>query len=266
MFNFKKNLFLFLFLFSVNIFSKYITDSNWGFKVKAPGDWKYQKQGENLLLGHNTIAGMIIVAPNNFKSMAELRKNMKDGIHEGGVSLNLTGKLIKNKNTYKGNYVGVYNGEKIKGISIGSFSSNGGYIILALSTPDKFSKKLSSVVFWISKNIKYIKQSSNLKSHFTGTWKTVTKNSETIVTLRADGKYISNYESSYSGSNGGWGMANNDNYSGTWRVKGNKKQGVLILTDRNGESDNYNYRVHVKNGKIFWTEYYYNNVLFWKTR
>ena len=112
----------------------------------------------------------------------------------------------------------------------------------------------------------------DLMRHFAGTWWNATKNTETHVTLTADGLYFEDYESSYSGTTTdqygdadmSWGTANQQNAQGTWSVQGTREQGVLTILLQNGGQREINYRVHVENGEVYWREYFFNGELYWK--
>ena len=112
----------------------------------------------------------------------------------------------------------------------------------------------------------------DLMSHFAGTWWNATTNTETNVTLTADGRYFESYSASYSGgssdqygnSDMSWGSAGDQNAQGTWTVRGTREQGVLTIFFNNGNQREINYRVHVENGEVYWSEYYFNGDLYGK--
>jgi hypothetical protein len=110
---------------------------------------------------------------------------------------------------------------------------------------------------------------SELMAQFAGTWATMTKNTETRVTLTAQGEFYSGYESSYSGrfdGGGGWGQANASSERGRWAVRGDRRQGLITLTYQNGNQTQVSYRVHVENGETYWSEYWFNGDLYGKQR
>jgi hypothetical protein len=115
---------------------------------------------------------------------------------------------------------------------------------------------------------------ADLMRHFAGTWWSATKNTETHVTLTPDGLYFEDYESSYSGTTTdqygnpdmSWGGANQQNAQGTWSVQGTREQGTITILLQNGNQREINYRVHVENGQVYWSEYYFNGDLYWKKK
>jgi len=115
---------------------------------------------------------------------------------------------------------------------------------------------------------------ADLMNHFAGTWWSATKNTETHVTLTADGFYYENYESSYSGTTTdqygdadmSWGTANQQNAQGTWTAQGTREEGTITIALQNGGQRAINYRVHVENGQVYWREYFFNGDLYWKKK
>jgi hypothetical protein len=112
----------------------------------------------------------------------------------------------------------------------------------------------------------------DLMSHFAGTWWNATTNTETNVTLTADGRYFETAASSYSGGSSdqygnpdmSWGAAGDQTAHGTWTVSGTREQGLLTIFFQNGNQREINYQVHVENGEVYWSEYYFNGVLYGK--
>ena len=250
-----------------NLSDKSVTDPNWGFRIYIPKGWKYQKTGSGLILGHDRIAGAIIISPHMLSNINKVRDNLLQGISDNTTKLSISGNLSNlSSNILAGDYNGVMNGNRVKAKGLGTLSPyGGGVFIIALTTPENFSNELVSSAYTLAKGIKYKKtNNSNLIQHFAGRWKTNTRNTETSAVLYADGRFVMQYESSYSGNQGSWGVANNDNNRGKWTVRGNKRQGVLILTYANGNQESINYQVHVERGKTYWTEYYFDGTLYWK--
>lgn len=111
-----------------------------------------------------------------------------------------------------------------------------------------------------------------LIQHFAGTWWNATTNTETNVTLMADGRYFENYTASYSGSSNdqygnqtmAWGAAGDDQALGRWTVQGTREQGQLTIAYQNGNRRVIEYRVHIENGEAYWSEYYFNGELYGK--
>lgn len=109
---------------------------------------------------------------------------------------------------------------------------------------------------------------SALVQHFAGTWKNYTKYSETMVVLYPDGTWGKRYTSNYSSAKPGeeWGVAGESHSQGRWTVRGHKERGVLITTSDDGSTSEYEYQVHVENGEVYWSEYYFNGDLYGKVK
>jgi hypothetical protein len=89
-----------------------IGDDNWGFNFKAPAGWVHQQGPDGAVLGHNTIAGMIIVMPHLAASLQEVLGELQAGLMEEGIQLNPTGGLQTiDTNIIAGSYQGLFNGQ-----------------------------------------------------------------------------------------------------------------------------------------------------------
>ncbi len=252
---------------TANLSNEVVTDPNWGYKITVPKGWKYKKNGNILMLGHNRIAGIIFVFPHMLNNISRVRNNLRQGISNKSMRLSLATSIVsKGNNILSGDYTGIANNSRVKARGYGTLSPyGGGAFIIAITTPEKFSQEITDAALILTKGIKYFKtNNSNIMQHFAGRWKTNTKNTETVTILYPDGRFIMQYSSSYSGQQGSWGVANGENNSGRWSVRGNKRQGVLILTYSNGEQENINYQVHIERGRTYWSEYYFGGNLYWK--
>ena len=59
-----------------------VGDPSWGFKFLPPAGWVHQQSGEGVIMGHNTIAGMILVIPHISENMTQMQKEMIHGKQE----------------------------------------------------------------------------------------------------------------------------------------------------------------------------------------
>ncbi len=252
-------------------------DALWGFKFVPPAGWAFQKTASGIMLGSNTVAGLIVVFPHSATSMQQMQQEMMQGIHEEGTALSVAGKPVAVAgNALAVDYTGEVNQQQAKAKGYGVLSPNGGgAYILAITTPDKMGKDLTSAAETIGRNMQYIKAgsgagSSDLIRFFADTWITTTTNTSTAVYLYADGTYSDHYEASYSGNmtdgggnnTGNWGNANQQGGRGRWSVQGNKDQGKIIMVSAGGERYEYTYQVHVENGQKYYSEYYFNGTLY----
>ena len=248
-----------------------------GFKFGLPSGWVSQVNNEMVLLGHNTIPGLILVIPHQATTMSQMRAEMEQGLQDAGTYLVPSGTIQLSESGYLiADYSGYLDGANASAKGLGVlFKTGGGAYIIAASTPEKYSKSLVDAAKLIATKIHAITQnvnnnagsSSDLMNHFVGKWRTATKNTATDVYLYPNGVYSDNYESAYSGggsNNASWGVANQNNGSGKWSVSGNFDQGTLITISADGSRSVVEYKVHIENGRKFYTEYYFNGTLYWK--
>ena len=247
-----------------------VTGPSWGFSFTLPKGWKQQATDQGAILGHDTIAGMILVLPHNLRTLDDVEGKMREGLEEEEGQLVLAGDIKSAGDSIRsGEYTGVYQGNEVKGHAVGTLSPyGGGAFLIAVATPDKFSSKLSGTVDAIAKSMRYRKPAASaVPSYFVGTWVTTTKNTETRMTFREDGTFSEYGEASYSdgaGTDEAWGTAGSNSSSGRWTARGNREQGVLTITYDNGKKRDVPYQVHVENGETYWSEYYFAGDLYGK--
>jgi len=249
-----------------------IGDPSWGFKLISPAGWTHQQSNEGIILGHNTIPGMILVFPHMLKNMQEVQQELHKGIQEEGSYLSINGNPSTVKdNILAGDYTGIMDGEQVKAKGFGTLSPyGGGAFIIAVSTPDKLGNEIINDAKKIASSLIYTKiDVSDLTRHFAGKWTNFTTNTSTWLQLYPDGTYDEQYESSYSGDlsgGGNWGTAGNNNAKGCWAVEGNRDNGRIIVRLSNGNEIVYEYRVHEERGEKYYAEYWFNGKLYSKSR
>ena len=247
-----------------------VSDPNWGFSFTLPKGWKQQKTAEGAVIGHDTIAGMILLLPHSLRNLDEVRAQMEEGLQDEEGQLVPAGAIRSTgENLLTGEYTGVYQGAQVKSTGFGTLSPHGGgAYLIAVATPERFSSRLSSAAKTIAQSMRYNKAAAGATpSYFVGTWVNMTKNTETRMTFRADGTFSEYGEASYSngaGSDEAWGAAGSSSSSGRWTARGTREQGVLTITYQNGESRDVQYRVHVEGGETYWNEYYFAGDLYGK--
>ncbi len=247
-------------------------DPGWGFKFRPPAGWKFQKSAEAVILGHDTIAGMIVVLPHTAANIQQVQSQMQQGLHEEGIDLSPTGGLRSaGTSALAGDYGGVFQGVQARALGLGTLSPfGGGAFIIALTTPDKFGRELPAAAEAVARSMQYFRIAvSELMGHFAGTWVTMTKSTETQAVLKSNGDYFSSYEAAYSGDlsgGGAWGHAAASNDRGRWTVRGDKQQGVITITYANGNQTQIQYHVHVERGETYWNEYWFNGDLYGRKR
>jgi len=207
---------------SSNISGNEVGDPSWGFKFVLPSGWVQQKSAEAAVLGHNTIAGMILVLPHMAENMQQMQQELMQGIQEEGSYLMLSGGLNQvSQNVLAGDYTGVMDGTQVKAKGMGILSPyGGGAYLIAVSTPDKLGNELISATEYIARNMQFFKvEVSDLMRHFAGNWASFTTNTSTWICFCPDGTYSEQYEAAYSGqTTDGWGNA-----TGDWSTYGQDK-------------------------------------------
>jgi hypothetical protein len=249
-------------------------DPQWGFKFTPPAGWKWQREKSGILLGHDTIPGLIWVFPHDQADLQAVARQMQEGLSEEGVLLSLAGPVEPQGNSaLVGEYTGMVQGEQARGRGIGTLSPyGGGAYILAVTTPDKFGRPLMEAADAIARAMRYLKVDvSDLVRHFAGRWASYSGGAGggTLVnyTLFPDGSFSDQSETSYSGeysSDGwsspdtSWGATGVSSARGRWKVRGNKRQGQLILSWQDGSQQVINYQVFVEKGNVYWREYLFD--------
>jgi len=254
-----------------------VSDPSWGFSLTVPAGWKVHQEPAGALLGHDDIAGLIMVLPHSAGSLAQVREEMLQGLVEQGVELRVVGQLDQVlKNALGGACEGFVDGQQAKGRVLGVVSpSGGGAYVIAVSTPAAYRKELALAADQIAKGMQFPKvDASELVRALAGTWVTMTTNTETKVTLAANGQFSLYSESSYGGSfsdsgggnAGGWGTAGNREVRGRWTVRGTRQKGVITLVYESGERADVQYAVHVEKGETWWNEYVFDGELYGRQR
>ncbi len=254
---------------------KEISDPSWGYKFSLPRGWKYKKTPQGAILGHDKIAGMILVYPHQFNSLQQLNMEMQKGLSEEGIQLSLSGRLRSaGKNALTGEYTGYASGSQARTKTFGTWSPHGGgAIISAITTPQKFGKSLKVAANHVFKTLRYFKTNkTDLMRHFAGKWVNHTRNSTTRMFLHPNGIYSEDSETGYSGTygdgtgvqTGNWNAYGQNAGQGRWRIRGNKRSGTLIIQYNNGKEWYGEYQVHVEKGYTYWTEYFFNGSLYSK--
>jgi len=212
---------LYFLLLSISLQADTISENSWGFSFKNPSGWKYQKDMDGALLGHDHIAGLIMLFAHELKNKKALEIEMQKGLTEDDGYLRLQGSLKKmGKNGFTGEYTGMYQMQQVKARGYGTLSPyGGGAIIIVMSTPSTFSSQLTSAGRAIAKSIKYKKiDNSDLLKKFIGKWSTYSKYSESHLYLYPDGTYSDSRASNYGNSDASvgavWGMANDSSAKG----------------------------------------------------
>jgi hypothetical protein len=249
-----------------------IGDPAWGFVFIPPTGWVHQQDGSGMILGHNTIAGVILVLPHMLQNLQEVEQEMLKGIQDDGNFLQLSGNIASaGNNLLAADYQGIMDGQQVKAKGFGTLSPyGGGAFIIAVTTPDQLGEDIIRDAKAIAAHLRYSKpNTTELMQHFAGKWAHFTTNTSTWIQFNPDGTYDEQYESSYSGElsgGGNWGAYGGDQAKGRWTVQGNRDTGRIFVRLANGNEIVYEYRVHEERGEKYYAEYWFNGKLYAKSR
>lgn len=120
---------------------KHVELSELGLSFDIPDGWSGGVQGEYILLGHETIPGMMLLFQNHSKTAQELQRLAMQGIIEEGVALSPSGEFaIVNNLRVQGYYEGQYDGANVKAFAVGLIKESGsGLSLLMVTALDKFT-------------------------------------------------------------------------------------------------------------------------------
>jgi hypothetical protein len=259
--------------------SEVVKDDINGFSFHKPDGWNHQQGDGQILLGSNTVAGLISVFPHQAQNMQEMQVLMQQGIQEEGVYLSLSGDMQQtNQQQLVGSCSGYVQNEQAKGHVIGLLSPHeGGIFILAVTTPEKLGQEIIAAANSIAQHTTFQKQSAGdrgLVQHFSGEWAWTNGYRTSWMIFFPNGSYSDQYEAAYSGNfndelgnvTGNWGATNQEKNQGRWSIHGNKDSGVITVINPNGTQDRYEYSVFVERGQKFYREYIINGYHYSKNK
>jgi hypothetical protein len=254
-----------------------VSDPAWGFSFSLPAGWKVQKDANGAILGHDSIAGMILVFPHTAASMEEMRGQMEAGFNEQDFQLGISGALKPlGKGALAVECTGYADGQEVKGRALGALSPyGGGAYVVAITTPAMYGKELAAAADRIVQGMQFPKtDTAGLLRVLAGTWVTMSSNTQSQFTLGPDGRFSEYSESTYGGSSsdqygndtGSWGVGGSAQGAGRWTARGTKESGTITFTYTDGRTSTYPYTVHVENGQTYWNEFYFGGVLYGRSQ
>ena len=237
-----------------------------GISFDIPTGWIGQETDDMVLLGSNTIPGLIVIQPHQY-SIGELRQQAIEGLDEGnGTVLRLNGILQNIKsNAIGGEFSGTLEYETAKSYILGVSNPYGkgtGVMILAITTPDQYSSAYKNLCMQIFESFQFKKVDHSAKIR---EWKAYLSNSrltymdsyysgsstagglsggydsKTIIDLCGKGYFNFNSAStaSVSGSGASGYTHGNKSGQGTWDVESYNGKLILALNYHNGEKRIY---------------------------
>ena len=230
------------------------------------------------MIGHDRTAGMVLVFPNQAADVGTLRAEMSRGLSEDGLWLAPREALKPfGSSGLAGPFTGRGGQGPLTAFGIGVCLPGGGAYVLAVASPGAYSKSLERAAAGVARSIRplyggggragerrgAVPASTPLASHFVGLWKTCSRYTERTVRLNPDGTYYDSYVASYGGGDSAGIYGRGDRASGRWSVQGTRERGILLMTDGEGTS-RIEYHVHAEGGRVYWSEYYFDGVLYGK--
>ena len=270
----------FLFLWAATVgwgvtggFAELIHEPSWPCTFQSPAGWKCQHDANGAMLSHETIAGLILVLPHSHTNLPPVLAQMRAGLTEPDATLALDGEVKPlGAAALAANYRGTMGGAAVIARSIGTVSANGGgAYVAAVAAPEQFGEALRKAAESLADSVTVAKvDPADVARQFVGRWMSIGKNSQTTLTIYADGTFAFVSESTYSGQfrdSGGhdaghWGVMGQNQQRGYWAVRGTREQGVFQIITPAGASSTVDYRVHVEKGLTYWNEYYIDGKLY----
>lgn len=254
-----------------------VGDPSWGIKFGLPQGWIKQQNMEGAIVGHNTIAGMVLVTPHMAQDLQEMQAEMLQGIQEEGSYLSPSGGIEQvSGNVLAGEYSGIADGTQVKARGYGILSPNGGgAYLIAVTTPDMLGNELVGAAESMLNSVQFFKvDAGDLMQHFAGHWSRHSQHADMYMSFYPDGTYAEQTDISASGDftdgagnwTGGWSAAGGDKGQGRWTVRGNKDQGTIIVKMNDGNEYYYEYRVHIEDGYKYYNEYYFNGEFYHRSK
>lgn len=236
--------------------------SELGMRFDIPSGWTGQVSENMVLLGHNTLPGLMILTENQSSSALELKQLAMQGYVDNGIQLRAVGDFsMINNHRVEGIYEGTLNGSEVMCYAIGLINDLGkGMNIMILTEKTKFNQQhkmaanqlASSVQFFqakespntirwknhlVGKKIKYMKTSGG--SDYSGGYSGSSTSWE--VNLCHNGRFYlyANSHSSFDGS-GGFGYSNgNRQKEGRYTIYSEGQYSALVLYHDDGTSAEY---------------------------
>lgn len=256
-----------------------VSDPVNGYAFTRPVGWLHRQDEGQILLGSNSVPGLISVFPHQAGNMEEMRALMNQGIREEGVMLAPEGAMQPlASQMLKGYYQGSIQGEQARGYGIGILSPHGGGIfVLAVSTPEQLGQEIMAAAGYLAAHTRFTGRSTGdaeLVRHFSGEWMWTNGTRTTWMSFFPDGTYSDQSEASYAGNmsdgsgniTGNWGVAGQQSNRGRWSIQGNLEAGVISVINPDGSQARYEYRVFVERGQKYYREYLFNGVHYGKQK
>ncbi|MDN5205689.1 hypothetical protein QQ008_30170 [Fulvivirgaceae bacterium BMA10] len=166
---------LIILLFTTTILSaqqlpQHVEFQELGLSFDIPEGWLGQLDGEHVLLGSHSQAGLMIAFENNSKTVSELKQIALQGFEIKGAYLDPVGDIvIKNAKRVEGMYQGMFNNNLVKCYAIGLINELGsGMTILMLAKSTEFTDAQKAAADELAGSVKFFQSND---SELTVQWK-----------------------------------------------------------------------------------------------
>lgn len=212
-----------------------------GLRFTVPTGWTHVIENDVIIMGHETLPGIMLAFQNDASNLAELKAVANQGIQDPNINLTPSSQFkTVGKHKLEGFYSGTFDGHFVKSFAVGVVNGKDlGITVLVITETDLFTdqhvseakkfgsgiqfveaKESSQTSRWkrdlVGRQLKYLSSSSS--SDYGGGYSGTS--SRTNIKLFANGRfdYYSSNMASFDGS-GGFGYANSrDANEGTYRI------------------------------------------------
>ncbi|MFS4447354.1 hypothetical protein [Maribacter sp. 2307UL18-2] len=227
--------------------SQHVELQELGLSFDIPEGWRGQVDGDYIVLGHQSIPGLMILSSNTNSSAKDLKQQAEQGVFEEGVQLTADNAFLIKKNRVEGTYSGTFNGQQVKAYAIGLINGLGkGMNILILTETTAYSQAHRKEANKLASSVEF---SQAEDSNATSFWKQKLMGKQLYFGLtRGDGSekrtidlcsdggfaYYGNSHIAFDESYGFGSAGSNENDSGTYTIYSVGDTSVLELAFTDG--------------------------------
>lgn len=232
-----------------------------GISFHVPEGWNGEERDEAFLMSSPSEAGLILLLPHEYRTLAAIREEAERGIRDEGISLHVEGPLeTLGEHGLGGRFSGMLSGRMARAYIVGLINPHGqGFSIMAAADTASYSDRLRELALAVAGSTRFFQPESTSAVQY---WKTELQNirlywsysstsrvggysgmSETEEIWLCGAGYFhyksSSHNSFDSGGAFGYGSGRGQG-AGTWEVVDNGNGGaVLLLRFQSGEVRNY---------------------------
>lgn len=189
--SFKKISTFIIILISLPMNSQHIDLPELGLSFDIPEGWSGDQYEDYIILGHQTVPGLMVLFQNESQTAQELKELAMKGIIDEGVNLKPKSEFIlQSDQRVQGEYEGIYQGNQVRAFAVGLINGFGkGMSIIVLTSTESFAAQHIDEANKIAASVKF---SQAKDSKATTEWK------QWLVGKKL--KYLySNYSADYMG-------------------------------------------------------------------